>query len=87
MKVYLKLDLKVVDLQKFLMSNDFVGDVVNTILYDLYDAEDITIEAKLKTIFETLNIEFILNYRLVLNCLPIELITPKMILPYLPPGK
>ena len=84
MKVYLKLDLKVTDLQKFLISNDFVGDVVNTILYE---AEDITIEAKLKTIFETLNIEFILNYRLVLNCLPIELITPNMILPYLPPGK
>jgi hypothetical protein len=58
--------------------------VVNKILYE---GENVRIEDKLKAIFETLHIEFILNYRVVLNCLPLELITPKMILPYLPIGK
>jgi len=84
MKAYSKLELDLPDMQKFLVSNDFVGEVVNKILYE---AEDIRIEDKLKAIFENLHIEFILNYRLVLNCLPLELITPKVILPYLPPGK
>jgi hypothetical protein len=74
MKVYSKLNLDLLDVQKFLISDDFVGEVVNKILYE---AENVRIEDKLKTIFETLHIEFILNYRLVLNCLPLELITPK----------
>ena len=53
----------------------------------LYDYESCPISERLKLIFVDLQVEFIKHYKEVFSLIPLELVHPSELMPFLPPGK
>jgi len=58
--------------------------VVNRVIYT---CQSVAIEVRVKALFKHLLVEVMENYSETINTLPLELLSPHLLLQYLPPGK
>ena len=72
-----------IDPQAFIIKENFLK-IVNILLYERLSEEDSTV---IKLIFEEMMMEAVENYVSIMKLIPLEIINPRVILPYLPPGR